>query len=75
MSRTPSTPILWRVQVRASKAFAWKNKSGLFETKKAAIEQAAYLRQGRMRSGELVPGTAYGRGNVRVIKHVKGQKA
>lgn len=75
MTRTPNTDISWRVQVRASKTAAWKNKSGLFETKKAATEQAAVFRRGRMRCGEVMLETAYGRGNVRVVKHVKGQPA
>jgi hypothetical protein len=73
MTRTPNTDISWRIQVRVSKIAAWKNKSGLFETRKAALEQAAYLRSGRMRDGEIIPGTAYGRGDVRVVKHVRAK--
>jgi hypothetical protein len=71
MTRTPNTDIRWRVQVRDSRTAAWKNKSGLFETRDAAREQAAYLRQGRMRDGKVMPGTAYAHRDVRVVKHVK----
>ena len=68
MTRTPNTDISWRIQTRASKDDAWKNRSGLFETKWMAIHQARHLREGTSE------GEGYGRGNVRVIKHVKGQK-
>lgn len=53
----------WRVQVRDSRKHAWRNKSGLFETRQVAREEAALLRD-----------LGYGFFNTRVIKYVKGQK-
>lgn len=72
MTRIDSTRVKWRVQFRKSRAHAWKN-GGLFETRKAAREQAIYDRVGRMRSGELVPGTGVGFGNSRVVRHISGK--
>jgi hypothetical protein len=72
MTRIPSTDIRWRIQVRADSTAAWKNKSGLFETQWMALEQARRLREGTAEGQK--PGEGYGRGNVRVVKHVKGQK-
>ena len=73
MTRTLNTDIRWRIQVRADRKAAWKNKSGLFETEWMALEQKRRLRDGTAEGQK--PGEGYGRGNVRVIKHVKGQKA
>ena len=70
---TISTKVQWRVQVRKSRTAKWQNK-GLFETRNAAREQAAYLRGGRMCNGEILPGTAYGFGNTRVVRYEKGAK-
>jgi hypothetical protein len=73
MTRIPTTDMRWRIQVRADRTAAWKNKSGLFETKWMAVQQARRLREGRAEGQQ--PGEGYGRGNVRVIKHVKATKA
>jgi hypothetical protein len=70
---TSSTKIQWRVQVRKSRAHKWANK-GLFETRERAREQAVYERGGRMRAGEIVPGTGYGFGNTRVVRFEKDAK-
>jgi hypothetical protein len=70
---TASTKIQWRVQVRKSRTHVWKNK-GLFETRRRARDQAVYLRDGIMRCGETLTGTAYGFGNTRVVRYVKGAK-
>lgn len=69
MTRIPNTDIRWRIQVRKDRTAAWKNKSGLFETRWMALHHARTLRNG---TGE---GEGYGRGNVRVVKHVKAAKA
>lgn len=61
----------WRVQVRKSRAHKWVNK-GLYETRGSAREQAAYLREGRMRNGKRMLETAFGFGNTRVVPYVKG---
>lgn len=70
---TTSTKVLWRVQVRKSRSHKWINK-GLFETRDAARAQAAYLREGRMRAGEIMPGTGLGFGRTRVCRYVRGEK-
>ena len=69
-----ATDTQWRVQVRKSRNHAWTNRSGLFETREDAREQAVYMRVGRMCAGQLMPGTGYGFGNTRVIPYVKPQK-
>jgi hypothetical protein len=68
MTRISNTQIQWRIQVRTSKIAAWKNKSGLFETRWMAVHQARRLREGQ------AEGEGYGRGNVRVVKHEKAAK-
>lgn len=73
MPRTPNTDIRWRIQTRASKDDAWKNRSGLFETRWMAIQQARRLREGTAEGQN--PGDGYGRGNVRVVKHETVAKA
>lgn len=60
----------WRVEYRKSRKHAW-GKAGLFETRKAARDQAVYMRYGRVRNGELVPNTGWGFGNTRVTKYIK----
>lgn len=65
---TAATKVQWRVQVRKSRAHKWVNKSGLFETRDAAREEAACLRVG------IVPGSGYGFGNTRIRRYVKGSK-
>ncbi|WP_143694702.1 hypothetical protein [Variovorax sp. JS1663] len=70
---TSSTKVLWRVQVRKSRAHKWVNK-GLYETRDAARAQAHYLRTGRVRGGEVLWDTAYGFGNTRVVRYEKGAK-
>lgn len=72
MTRIPNTQIQWRIQVRASKTHAWKNKSGLFETNWMATQQARRLREGTAEGQK--PGEGYGRGNVRVVKHERAVK-
>lgn len=63
----------WRVQVRKSRAHKWVNK-GLYETRRRARDQAAYLRLGIMRCGETLTGSAFGIGNTRVVKFVRAGK-
>lgn len=63
----------WRVQVRKSRAHKWVH-GGLYETRTAAREQAAYLRGDRLRNGEYVPDTGFGFGNTRVVKYVRAGK-
>ncbi|MBT2326100.1 hypothetical protein J7E62_27605 [Variovorax paradoxus] len=70
---TASTKVQWRVQVRKSRTHKWMNK-GLFETRKAARDQAVYMRGGRMRDGCIVPNTGYGFGNTRVVRYEKAAK-
>lgn len=72
MTRIDSTKVKWRVQVRKSRAHAWKH-AGLFETRQAARAQAEYMRYGRVRDGLIVPGTEYGFGNTRVVRHISGK--
>lgn len=61
--------IKWRIQVRESRDAAWKNQSGLFETRWMAVHQARRLREG------TTEGEGFGRGNVRVVKHERKVKA
>ncbi len=65
MTKTDSTKVMWRIQVRKSRAHKWVSK-GTFETRRNAREAAAWFREGRGH----VP--AYGLGNTRVVRVVKG---
>lgn len=67
MTRTNSMLIRWRVQVRKSRAHKWVNKSGLFETRSMARQEAAYQRTCGISCG--VDCTGYGFGNTRVLRH------
>lgn len=73
MAKTDSTKVMWRVQVRRGVGLKWQNK-GLYETRDAARYQAAYLREGRWREGEVMPETGYGFRNTRVLKYIRGEK-
>lgn len=72
MTRIDSTKVKWRVQVRTSRAHKWVSR-GLFETRKAAREEASDLRIYicQNRSGFVVG--PYGAGNTRVIRHISGK--
>lgn len=70
---TDSTKVLWRVQVREGRWQKWQNM-GLFETRKAARDQAAYLRAGRLKHGLIVQGIGVGFGNTRVVRHERTAK-
>jgi hypothetical protein len=59
-----SEMIKWRIQVRESRTARWKNR-GLFETRWMALHHARTLRNG------TAEGKGYGRGNVRVVRHVR----
>jgi len=72
MTRTNSMLIRWRVQVRKSRAHKWVNK-GLFETREAARDRAAYMRVGyaiRDAAGNTKVHEGVGFGNTRVLRHV-----
>lgn len=67
-----ATQTQWRVQVRKSRTAAWKNHSGLFETRKDAREESKFCRS----ITHIPPGTRrrvplYGFGNTRVVKYQK----
>lgn len=76
-----STKILWRVQVRKSRAHKWVNK-GLYEVRSMARIAAHAERKG----GESIQITGagchyyradhggYGFGNTRVVRYVRGEK-
>lgn len=70
MTRTSSTKVQWRVQVRKSRADKWSN-AGLFETRAAARQDAYYMRECHI--------DGVGAGNTRVVRYVKpargGRKA
>ena len=70
---TTSTKVLWRVQVRKSRAHKWVNK-GLFETRDSAREEAEYQRNGRWSNGELMQGSGVGFGNTRVVRYEKASR-
>lgn len=70
---TSATKVQWRVQVRVSRNHKWCDR-GLFETRKDARAQAAYLRIGRVRNRVVMTETGFGFGNTRVTRYVKGQK-
>lgn len=70
-SKQDSTKVMWRVQYRLSRKHAWRQYA-TYETRKAARDQAFYMRLGRLRNGQIVPGSAFGFGNTRVVRHVRG---
>ena len=57
---TAATKVQWRVQTRKSRKHAWKNASGLYETRSAA---RFWCECDRAR---------FGFGNTRVVRYVKG---
>jgi tRNA (Thr-GGU) A37 N-methylase len=67
MTSIANTKVQWQVQVRRSKAHKWTSK-GTFETRSAARAQGVYLREGRVRNCEIVPGSGFGFGNTRVVR-------
>lgn len=71
-TRTPSTQVRWRVQVRKSRAHKWVNK-GLFETRAVAREDAKQLRDGCIKSP--LGWAGYGFGNTRVQRYQPGTGA
>ena len=52
----------WRIQARANRKAKWKNVSGLYETR----ETARWWQRGTRK--------AFGFGNTRIVKHVRGEK-
>ncbi len=66
------TKILWRVQVRKSRAHKWVNK-GLFETRKAARLSAQLFREHLHLVDKRFAGP-FGLGNTRVVRYEKGAK-
>lgn len=73
-SKTDSTKVMWRVQVRKSRNHVWKN-GGLYETRDVARRTAVSLREEGwlIRCGEGYGALGgYGFGNTRVIRHVRG---
>lgn len=74
MAKQDTTKVLWRVQVRISRAHKWKNK-GLFETRNSARAQSCILRAGHYFADDLITEQqGYGFGNTRVVRHVRGQR-
>lgn len=67
-SKTDSTRVMWRVQVRKSRNHKWMNK-GLFETRAAARYNAVQQRHISV-FGPLF--AAPGFGNTRIVRHVRG---
>lgn len=65
--------VVWRVQVRQSRQQKWRIY-GTYETREVARAQAFYLRAGRLRAGRIVPHSAYGFGNTRVVRVERGGK-
>lgn len=59
---TAATKVQWRIQSRKSRDHAWKNVSGLYETRSSA----RFWQQGVRAS--------VGFGNTRVVRYVKGEK-
>lgn len=63
-SKTDSTKIVWQVQIRTI-GKKWRNK-GTFETRRNARDAARWFREG------LGHVPAFGFGNTRVLRHVRG---
>ena len=68
MTRTASTKVQWRVQVRRSRAHKWVNK-GLFETRKVARDMARLYRALSTFKKDGSWESAYGFGNTRTIRY------
>lgn len=74
-AKRDSTTVLWQVQVRLSRAHAWRSK-GLFETRRNARFHAQWMRDGIIVNDKTGRQDGpYGFGNTRVVRfEKKGRK-